>query len=139
MAFTEVTNDVEKMRPPEGTAYSFNADEDVIAGQVLKLGSDNGVEPSDTDGENCIGVTAQTVSSGDEVMVLGPGARVLFTAGTTPISAGQLLASDGGTSEEGEVARADGSGDFIIGVAHEGASAQGDTFVGTVHNGGQVN
>jgi len=137
MAFTEVTNDIELMRPPEGTAYSFNADEDVIAGQAVKVGSDNGVEPSDTDGEQVIGVAAQTVSSGDTVMVLGAGARVRFTAGAS-VSAGDYLTSHGATGEEGEVTTADATGDYLVGLAHEGAS-DGDTFVGTVVVGGQVN
>lgn len=137
MAFTEVTDDIELMRPPEGTALSFNADEDVLAGQVVKIGSDNGVEPSDTDGEAVIGVAAQGVSSGDQVMVLGPGARVRFTAGES-ITAGDRLASHGATGEEGQVATA-ATGDEVIGVALEGASAQGDTFAGVVETGGQVN
>jgi hypothetical protein len=137
MAFTEVTNDIELMRPPEGTAYSFNADEDVIAGQAVKVGSDNGVEPSDTDGEQTIGVAAQTVSSGDTVMVLGAGARVRFTAGAS-VSAGDYLTSHGGTGEEGEVTTGDATGDYLVGLAHEGAG-DGDTFVGTVVVGGQVN
>jgi hypothetical protein len=137
MAFTEVTNDIELMRPPEGTAYSFNADEDVIAGQAVKVGSDNGVEPSDTDGEQVIGVAAQTVSSGDTVMVLGAGARVRFTAGAS-VSAGDYLTSHGGTGEEGEVTTGDATGDYLVGLAHEGAG-DGDTFVGTVVVGGQVN
>lgn len=136
MAFSEVTNDIEVMRPPEGTAYSFNADEDVIAGQVVKVGSDNGVEPSDTDGEQCIGVAAQTVSSGDQVMVLGAGARVRFSAGGS-VSVGTQVASHGATGEEGEVADA-ATGDFAIGIAHETGS-DGNTFIGTVVAGGQVN
>jgi len=138
MAFTEVTNDIELMRPPEGTAHSFNADEDVIAGQVVKIGSDNGVEPSDTDGEQTIGVAAQTVSSGDTVMVLGAGARVRFTAGAAGVSAGDPLTSHGATGEEGEVDTASATGDWIIGKAHESAG-DGDTLVGTVVVGGQVN
>jgi hypothetical protein len=137
MAFTEVTNDIELMRPPEGTAHSFNADEDVIAGQVVKNGSDNSVEPSDTDGEQTAGIATQTVSSGDTVMVVGNGGRVRFTAGAS-VSAGDYLTSHGGTGEEGEVTTADATGDYIIGKAHESAG-DGDTFVGEVVLGGQVN
>ena len=138
MAFTEVLDDIELMRPPEGTAYSFEAGEDVIAGQVVKVGGDNSVQPSDTDGEQVIGVAAQTVSAGDTVMVLGHGARVRFTAGAA-VSAGDYLTSHGGTGEEGEVTTGDETGDYLIGLAHEAAGSQGDTFVGTVVAGGQVN
>lgn len=140
MAFTNPNNDIELMRPPEGTAYSFTADEDIIAGQVVKLGSDNGVEPSNSDGEQVVGVAAQTVSSGDQVLVLGPGARVRFTAADgTPAANGLLTSGGGATGDEGEVKDASTTGDWIIGQAHEGASSQGDTFVGTVLVGGQVN
>jgi hypothetical protein len=139
MAFTEVTDDIERMRPPEGTALSFNAEEDVIAGQVVKIDADLGVEPSDADGETVHGIAVQTVSSGDQVMVVGSGGRVLFTAGES-ISAGDALASHGGTGEEGQVATA-ATGDETIGYALEGAGSQGDTFVGVVDagTGGQVN
>lgn len=138
MAFSEVLDDIEVMRPPEGTAYSFNADEDILRGQVVKIGSDGGVEPSDTDGEQVIGIATQSVSSGDQLTVIGTGARVRFTGGAAGISAGDFLTSHGGTGEEGEVTTADATGDWIIGVAHEGAG-DGDTFVGTVAVSGQVN
>lgn len=138
MVFTEITDDIERIGPDKGTAYSFNAEENVIAGQAVKLDADNGVEPSDTDGEACIGVATQTVSAGDQVMVAGPGSRVLFTGGAAGISAGDFLASHGGTGEEGEVNTGDATGDYIVGVAHEGAG-DGETFVGTVLAGGQVN
>lgn len=139
MAFSAPNQDIERMRPPEGTALSFNADEAITRGQVVKIGSDNGVEPSDTDGEDTVGVSAQTVSSGDDVMVIGPGGRALFTAGSGTISAGDYLTSHGATGEEGQVDTAGTTGDSIIGVAHEGSSAQGDTLVGHVVNGGQIN
>ena len=137
MAFTEVTDDIELMRPPEGTAYSFEAGEDVIAGQVVKLGGDNSVQPAETDGEQVIGVAAQTVSAGDTVMVLGSGARVRLTAGEA-IAAGEQVASHGGTGEEGQVASG-ATDDYPVGVAHESAGSQGDTFVATVNVSGQVN
>jgi hypothetical protein len=137
MAFTEVTDDIELMRPPEGTAHSFTAGEDVIAGQVVKLGGDQSVQPSDTDGEDVIGIATQTVSSGDSVMVVGNGGRVRFTAGES-ISAGDKLATHGATGEEGQVATA-ATGDNLVGKAHESAGSQGNTFVGEVLVGGQVN
>jgi hypothetical protein len=136
MAFSPILNDIELMRPPEGTAYSFNADEDVIAGQAVVVSSDNSVAPSDTDGEQVIGVCAQTVAAGDTVMVLGDGARVRMRAGAS-VTAGSQVASRGGTGEEGEVADASG-GDHSVALAHEGAS-DGDTFVGTVNTAGGKN
>jgi hypothetical protein len=136
MAFSELLNDVELMRPPEGTAYSFTADEDVLAGQVVKISSDNSVAPSDTDGEQVIGVSAQSVAAGDTVMVLGDGARVRLTAGAA-VAAGEQVTSLGATGEEGEVGSGTGS-DNSVGVAHEAAGAQGDRFVATVLTGGRV-
>jgi hypothetical protein len=62
---------------------------------------------------------------------------VLYTAAES-ISAGDALASDGSTSEEGQVATA-ATGDRIIGYAQESAGSQGDTFVGVVDRGGEVN
>lgn len=139
MAFSEPTEDIELMRPPEGEAHSLNADEDVIRGQVVKVGSDNSCEPSDTDGEDTFGVAAQTVSSGDQLYVIGNGGRVHFTAGSGTISAGDPLTSHGGTGEEGQVDTADATGDSIIGYATEGSSAQGDLISGVVDRGGEVN
>jgi hypothetical protein len=136
MAFSELLNDVELMRPPEGTAYSFTADEPVLAGQVVKISSDNSVAPSDADGEQTIGVCAQSVAAGDTVMVLGDGARVRLTAGGA-VTAGAQVASNGATGEEGTVADA-ASSDHSVALAHEGASA-GDTFVATVNTAGGKN
>jgi len=138
MAYTAPTEDIEKMRPPEGTALSLTAGTGgVEAGQVVTVSGNNEASPSDTDGEAVIGVSAQSVADGDEAMVLGSGARVLFTAGES-ITAGDNLASHGATGEEGQVATA-ASGDYIVGYALEGAGSQGDTFVGVIDTGGQVN
>lgn len=139
MAFSEPTDDIELMRPPEGEAHSLNADEDVIRGQVVKVGSDNSCEPSDTDGEGTFGVAAQTVSSGDELMVLGNGARVQFTAGSGTISAGDPLTSHGGTGEEGQVDTASATGDSIIGYTYQASGSQGDLITGVIDRGGEVN
>jgi len=136
MAFSPILNDIELMRPPEGTAYSFTADEDVLAGQAVKISSDNSVAPSDTDGEQVIGVCAQSVSAGDTVMVLGDGARVRMRAGGS-VTAGSQVASHGASGEEGEVADA-AAGDHSVALAHEGANG-GNTFVGTVNTAGGVN
>jgi len=138
MAYSVPNEDIEKMRPPEGTALSLTAGTGgVEAGQVVTVSGNNEASPSDTDGEAVIGVSAQSVADGDEAMVLGSGARVLFTAGES-ISAGDNLASHGATGEEGQVATA-ASGDYVVGYALEGAGSQGDTFVGVIDTGGQVN
>ena len=138
MAFSAPFEDVEKMRPSEGEALSFTEDVAVEAGQVVKLTSDQAVSPSDTDGEETIGVAVQSVASGDQVTVLGNSARVLLTAGAA-VGAGNSVTSHGGTGEEGEVAPADGTGDSIIGYALESAGSAGDTFVAVLDRGGEVN
>lgn len=137
MAFSEPTEDIVEY----GEALlPFNAEEDVIRGQVVKGGSGGvSVEPSDTDGESVTGVAVQTVSSGDQVTVAMPGCEVEFTAGTGSITEGDLLTSHGGTGEEGQVDTASATGDEIIGKAFEGSSAQGDLVRGYVVLGGQVN
>jgi len=138
MAFQSPTEDIEKMRPPEGTALSLTAGTGgVKAGQLVKVTGNTEASPSDSDGEAVVGVSAQSVADGDEAMVLGSGARVLLTAGES-ISAGDELASHGGTGEEGQVATA-ATGDYVVGYALEAAGSQGDTFVGVIDTGGQVN
>jgi len=142
MAFTEPTNDIEVMRPPEGEAQGFNASSAVTAGQVVKLDGDNDCTPADTNGEVAYGVATQTVASGDLVQVNGSGARVRFTAGSnvdgSNITNGDPLTVDQGTNN-GEVQVADSTGDHIIGYAQEGATSQGDVFIGVVDRGGEVN
>jgi len=138
MAFTAPSEDIERMRPAEGAALGLTADAAVEAGQVVKLTGDLAVSPSNTDGEQCIGVSVQSVASGDQVTVLGNSARVLLTAGAA-VSAGDPLASHGGTGDPGQVTTADGTGDTIVGYALESAGAQGDTFVAVLDLGGEVN
>lgn len=136
MAFSATTDDIEIQAPPKGTAYSFEASADILAGQVVAISGDNQVAPSSTDGETVVGVATQSVSSGDDVMVVGNGGRVRVTAGES-ISAGDLLASHGATGDDGTVATG-ATGDYVLGFAHEGASS-GETLVATVDTGGQVN
>lgn len=135
MAFTAPTVDIVE----EGDDLSsFVANEEVIRGQVVKLaGEDLGVQPSDTDGENVVGVAVQTKSSGEQVAVAMPGTEVRFTAGES-ISRGDLLSSHGATGEEGQVAT-EATGDKVVGVAYEQASSQGDLVHGRVEYAGQVN
>ena len=126
------------MRPPEGEAQSFEADADILAGQVVKNSSDNAVSPSDTDAEECYGVATQSVSSGDMVQVNGSGVRTIFVLGDgvdvgtdgTPVP----LTSHGGTGDDGTVAVASTDGDFIIGYTYESGS-EGDVVEGVVDRG----
>ena len=98
MAFEAPLEDIEKMRPSEGEALSMTADVAVEAGQVVKLTGNHTVSPSDTDGEETIGIAVQSVASGDQVTVLGNSARVLFTAGAA-VGAGNAVTSHGDTGE----------------------------------------
>lgn len=137
MAYSEPTQDIELLGQEMGAAaYSFNAEEDVIAGQAVKITADNGVAPSDTDGEQCVGIATQTRSAGDQVQVAGPGVRVRFTAGGA-VTRNTQVASHGTTGDEGTVADA-ATGDYAIGQAFESGTA-GDLIVGMVTVGGQVN
>lgn len=98
----------------------FNAEEDVIRGQAVKVDADMGVEPSDADGENVIGMATQTKSSGSQVTVALSGCIVRLTAGAA-VTAGAGVATHGSTGEEGEIADS-ASGDVTIGTALEGGS-----------------
>jgi hypothetical protein len=136
MAFSEPEEDIveygENLLP-------FNADEAILRGQVVKVGGNIGVEPSDTDGEVTHGVAVQSVASGDQVTVAMSGCEVEATAGTGTISAGDPLTSHGGTGEEGQVDTAGATGDSIIGYALEGAGSQGDLVRMYIDAGGEVN
>ena len=96
---------------------TFYCEEDVLQGQVVKPGGTDPseVEPTDTDGERCLGVALYSASAGDSVDVLRRG-YCRLTSGTGNISADDRVASHGGTGEEGEVA-AGASGDHVFGVA----------------------
>ena len=137
MVFEAPLQDIEKMRPSEGEALSFTTQEEVTAGQVVKLDGNLEVEPSDTGGETTIGVAVQSRASGEPIMVVGNSGRVLFTAAGS-VSAGDPLTSDPSTNE-GEVGTASSTGDSIIGYALESAGSQGDTFRGVVDRGGEIN
>ena len=118
---------------------SYTAEEDVLQGQVVKLGADGyTVEPSDTDGEAVIGVATYDASSGDSVAVAETGCEVLATSGTGSISAGDKVASHGATGEEGEVATA-ASGDYVLGDALQDDAGDGDDVYVKIDLQGQVN
>lgn len=105
----------------------FNAQEDVTQGQVVKLDTDNSgrsVEPSDTDGEKVYGLALYTASSGEQVAVAGPGTVVRGVSATGTITSGARVASDGGTSDEGEIETA-ASGDHVLGIALEDDTGSG--------------
>lgn len=136
MAFRTLQTDVVQ----EGdNISSFTAEEEVLQGQVVKLGSDGySVEPSDTDGERVVGVATYDASAGDTVAVAMSGCEVLATAGTGSVSAGAVVASHGATGEEGEVATA-ASGDYVIGDALTDGAGDGDDVYVKLDLGGQVN
>lgn len=136
MVYEAPNDDIEIQAPPPGTAYSFEASADVLAGQVVTVSGDNQVAPSTADGESVVGVSAQSVSAGDDVMVVGSGGRVRVTAGAA-VTAGDVLASGGGTNDDGTVVTG-ALDNHVLGIAHEGAGA-GETLIATVDTGGQVN
>ena len=137
MVYSAPFDDVERQAPSPGEALGFTANGAIEAGQVVTLVGDQTVSASTTDGEVCIGVATQSVADGDEVMVVGNSGRVLVTGGASGISAGDELASYGGTGDDGTVNTA-ASGDYIVGYALESGGA-GDTLVAVVDRGGQVN
>lgn len=103
----------------ENAILHFEANEDVNQGQALKLDTNSTartVEPSDTDGEKCIGFAEYTQSSGAMVSVATAGAIVRAVSHTGTISSGDSVASHGGTGDEGALDTA-ASGDWIIGTA----------------------
>lgn len=96
---------------------SYDVESDVLQGQVLKQGTnEDQVAPSDTDGEVIVGVALHDASSGEVVDVVREAGGVRLTSGSGSISAGDPVASDGGTSENGEVETAVAA-DHVIGTA----------------------
>lgn len=137
MAFSEITDDIEKVDAARGAHLALTAGASITAGQLVKLTGDNTVEPSDSDGEEIIGVATQSVASGDTLTVNSVGILSLVRAATS-VDAQDPVASHGGTGESGEVATADGTGDFIAGIALESISG-GDTGVALLTLAGEVN
>lgn len=138
MAFSEITDDVEKVGPDAGGILAMTAGEDVTAGQVVKTGGDNSVQPSDTDGENVIGVATQTVSSGEAVTVASTGTIALVQS-AEGISNGDTLTSGGGTTgEEGQVQTANTSADFVVGHALESTGGSGNNIQALITVSGEV-
>lgn len=113
------------------TAYV--CEEDVLQGQLVKPGGTNSdeVEPSDTDGEQVVGVALYDASAGDTVDVAQRANKVRLTSGSGTISAGDAVASHGGTGEEGEVDTA-AAGDFVIGEARFDDSGDGGDVIVTL-------
>jgi len=100
------------------TIEAYEAEEAVLQGQLVKPGSTDGetIEPSDTDGEKVVGVALYDGGVGELVDVARETPAARLTSGTGTISAGDAVASHGGTGEEGEVATA-AAGDFVAGMA----------------------
>lgn len=110
-----------------GAVRHFEAAEAVTQGQLVILDTDNAgrtVEPSDTDGEQAIGFALYDAASGEQVPVATEGAVVRAVSATGSISSGDYLASDGGTSDEGEVEGA-ASGDALVAYALEDDTGSG--------------
>ena len=121
-----------------GSSRSFIAAEAISKGQLVKADTDDAgrtVEPSDTDGENAVGVAAYDAASGDTVLVYGQGCVVVGTSGTGTISSGDRVASHGGTGEEGELDTA-ATGDIVVGYALEDDSGTNDDVIVELDVGG---
>lgn len=118
-----------------GSSRTFTADEAILKGQLVKIGSSRGVEPSDTDGEAAYGVAAYDAAAGEQVLVYGPGCVVLGTSGTGAIAANERVASHGATGEEGEFATY-AAGDEVLGVALEDDVGTNDDVVIEITLGG---
>lgn len=126
MAFRDYTKPVLLEPARSGVeTRAFVAEEAVKQGQVVKTGpNDNSkISPSDADGERIEGVAAYDAAAGDTVLVIQDGGLARLTSGTGSITAGDPIASHGGTGEEGEVATA-ASGDFVLGVARDDDNGQ---------------
>ena len=139
MVFRTYTDQV-GIETDTGSARHFEAAEDISQGQLVKLDTDSAgrtVEPSDTDGETAYGIAAYDASSGDELLVYGPGCVVLATSGTGTISSGDYVASHGASGEEGELDTA-ATGDYIIGVALEDDTGTNDDVVVELDFGGNL-
>ena len=108
---------------------SYVCEEDVKQGQVLKPGGTNAdeVEPSDTTGEDVNGVALTDGSAGDVIDVVEKG-MVRLQSADGNISAGDRIASGGGTTEGSVIAES--SGDIVFGQARfdDGGTAGGSTL-----------
>ena len=136
MVFEQIQDDIEKLDAARGAHAGYVAGADTLAGQVVKITGDNEVSPSDTDGEEVIGVCTQSVSEGDTVNVLSL-STMANVRSNDGVSAGDYLASAGNTGEEGEVDTA-AADDFVVGMAVEdiGAGEYGQAILTLA---GQVN
>lgn len=135
MAFRDITTHVLEEGDNIG---SFTADSAVSAGQVVTVDADYAVGPSTTDGERVVGVALYDAEAGETVAVAQSGCEVLCTSGTGTVSAGDPVASHGGTGESGEVDTA-ATGDYVIGDALEGDAGTNDDVRVAIDLGGQVN
>ncbi len=97
---------------------TFKAFEDMAAYRVVKRHSATEVELSDTDDEEVIGITLTEATAGQDVDVALLGLCPVKCGGA--ISAGNKLASNGGTGTDGSVkaaAPAQGNNSHVLGIA----------------------
>ena len=136
MAFDQIEDDIERLASKHGGDLSFTADATITAGQLVTITGDNAVSPSDTDGEEVVGVATQNAAEGDTVMVQGVGTLSTVRAGEA-ITGGDFVSSYGGTGDAGEAGVA-GTGDYVVGMATEDIADE-DYGQVSLTPGGQVN
>ncbi|AHG00911.1 hypothetical protein HALLA_12065 [Halostagnicola larsenii XH-48] len=107
------------------SAHAYVAEVAIKQGQLVKAGTDDDeVTPSDTDGEPVTGFAAYSAAAGDTILVLEGGGRARATSGTGDVTSGDLIASGGGSGENGEVQTAS-AGDYVVGRAFRDDSGDG--------------
>lgn len=118
MVFRTLTEDVLIDSGVDANLRSYEAEEAILAGQVVKMGTtDEQVQPSDTDGEVVVGVAVEDAAAGNQVTVARDGCKVRATSATGTVESGTYVQSGGGaTGEEGEV-MAKAAGNPYLGIA----------------------
>lgn len=129
MAFRSLSTDVLLDSGHMANLRSYSADGSISAGQVVKIGSNDGsVTVADTDGEKSVGLAIEDAASGEEVTVARTGTKVLGTSGSGGISKGDAVAVHTGTNN-GELDTS-ASGDATVGVAlADDAGSQDDVKI----------
>lgn len=139
MVFRTLAEDVLIDSGHNANLRSYYAEEAVLAGQVVKLGTtnDEAVEPSDTDGELVVGVALTDAAAGEQVTVARDGCKVRATSATGTVAGGELVASHGATGEEGEVDSAT-TADYYLGIAVADDDGANDDVLVEINIGGPV-
>lgn len=108
---------------------SYVAENDVLQGQVVKQGTnEDEVTPSDSDGEPVAGVALHDATSDDIVDVARRVNGARLTSATGGISAGDAVASHGGSGEDGEIDTA-AAGDYVLGTAKRDDDGTNDDVI----------